>query len=92
MPLRATRPSAPCNACTTSINPFFIKQSAALAERLAGDAGNGTEARVKRAYELLFSRPPDDTELAAASQYLESETWDRYCQVLLASSEFLTVR
>ena len=73
-------------------NPFFVEQSVALADRLAEDETAGTEARVKRAYELLFSRPPDDAELAAALQYLGSDTWERYCQVLLASSEFLTIR
>ena len=73
-------------------NPFFIEQSAALAGRLADDEAGGTEARVKRAYELLFGRPPDDAELAVARKYLRSDTWERYCQVLLASSEFLTVR
>ena len=73
-------------------NPFFIEQSAALAGRLAEDEESGTEARVKRAYELLFSRPPGGAEIAVARQYLGSDTWERYCQVLLASSEFLSVR
>ena len=73
-------------------NPFFIEQSAALAGRLAEDEAGDTEARVRQAYELLFSRPPDDEELAAARQYVGSDTWERYCQVLLASSEFLSVR
>ena len=73
-------------------NPFFIQQSIALAERLAADAGSGADTRIRRAYELLFSRRPDSGELAAGREYLESDTWERYCQVLLASSEFLTVR
>ena len=73
-------------------NPFFIEQSVALAGRLAKDGAGGTEARVRRAYELLFSRPPDAEELAAAREYVGSDTWERYCQVLLASSEFLSVR
>ncbi|MDE0103414.1 MAG: PSD1 and planctomycete cytochrome C domain-containing protein [Bryobacterales bacterium] len=73
-------------------NPFFIERSASLAARLADDAGSGVDGRVRRAYELLFSRPPEPAELAAALAYLANETWERYCQVLLASSEFLTVR
>ena len=73
-------------------NPFYIRQSTALAERLAADAGSGADTRIRRAYELLFSRQPDDAELAAGREYLETDTWARYCQVLLASSEFLTVR
>lgn len=73
-------------------NPFFIEQSVALAGRLAEAEGDDIEGRVTRAYELLFSRLPDDSELAAARQYLGSGTWERYCHVLLASSEFLSVR
>lgn len=73
-------------------NPFFIKQSQALAGRLAEDAGAALEDRVARAYKLLFSRQPEDRELAAAREYLQTESWEQYCQVLLASSEFLTVR
>lgn len=73
-------------------NPFFIEQSQALAGRLAADAGIGFRDRVTRAYELLFSRQPDDGELAAAREYLRTDSWEQYCQVLLASSEFLTVR
>lgn len=71
-------------------NPFFIEQSVALAGRLAED--EDIDGRVNRAYELLFSRLPDDSELAAARQFLGSGTWERYCQVLLASSEFLSIR
>ena len=73
-------------------NPFFIQQSSGLAKRLAADAGSGLDARIRRAYQLLFSRKPDRAELAAGLEYLGTDTWERYCQVLLASSEFLTVR
>ncbi len=73
-------------------NPFVLEQAAALADRLAGEAGYGSDARVKRAYDLLFSRPPDSSELAVAREYLASDTWERYCHALLASSEFLTMR
>ena len=73
-------------------SPFFIQQSAALAERLASDAGRLPDARIRRAYQVLFGRQPDSAELAAGRAYVATDTWDRYCQVLLASSEFLTVR
>lgn len=73
-------------------NPFFTAQAAALAHRLESRAGSRAEERVRAAHELLFSRPPEDAEVAAALDYLRSETWPQYCQVLLASSEFLTVR
>ncbi len=73
-------------------NPFFTGQAAALAMRLESLADSSAAERVRAAHELLFSRPPEDAEVEAALEYLRSETWPRYCQVLLASSEFLTVR
>lgn len=73
-------------------NPFVIERSGALAGRLLHDAGISVEARIRRAYDLLYSRQPTDREIADASAYLESDGWEQYCQVLLASSEFLTVR
>ena len=73
-------------------NPFVLAQSKALAERLAVDTGASPEARVRFAYELLYSRPPEEPELMAARAFLETDTWEQYCQALLASSEFLTVR
>ncbi len=73
-------------------NPFVMEQSRALAQRLSDDAGTVTEARIGRAYDLLFGRPPTASEIAFASAYLESDGWEQYCQALLASSEFLTIR
>ena len=73
-------------------NPFVIAQSGALVERLASEAGDDSEARIRRAYELLYSRPPEDSEVSTALVFLETDTWQRYAQALLGSSEFLTVR
>ncbi len=73
-------------------NPFFIRQSARLAERLAGEPSAGLDARVRRAYALALGRPPQPHEVENAREYLATDTWERYCQALLASSEFLTVR
>jgi hypothetical protein len=73
-------------------NPFVMEQAEALAARLQAEAGEQPADRVRRAYELLFSRPPAEKEIAVALDFLETESWPRYTQMLLASSEFLTVR
>ena len=73
-------------------NPFVIERSGALAGRLVHDAGNSVEARIRRAYDLLYSRKPTAQEIEDGSAYLKSDGWQQYCQVLLASSEFHTVR
>ena len=73
-------------------NPFVIDQAEAFAARLEAEAGADPEARIALAYALAFSRPPTQDETAAALAFLESEPWPRYTQMLLASSEFFTVR
>ena len=73
-------------------NPFVTERSKALARRLADEVGTGAEARISRAYDLLYGRPPTASEIAVATAYLKSDDWDQYCQALLASSEFLTIR
>ena len=75
-------------------NSFVIQQAEILAKRLAADAGEDEKARIRRAYELLYSRSPTKQELKAARRFLRKgeADWVQYSQVLLASSEFTTVR
>lgn len=75
-------------------NSFVIQQAEVLAKRLQSDVGPDLKARIERAYELLYSRPPTRKELKTARGFLnESQSdWKQYAQMLLASSEFVTVR
>ena len=73
-------------------NPFVIAQSKALVERLSSAAGADSRARIRHAYELLYSRPPLESEISTGLEFLETDSWPRYAQALLGSSEFLTVR
>jgi hypothetical protein len=82
-------------------SPFMIEQAKAFAKRLKEEAGADTEARVRYAFNLAFSRPVGDVELKLAEQYLEGAShetekddnalnrWERYAQVLLGSNEFM---
>jgi hypothetical protein len=76
-------------------NPFVIRQAEALAEKvLAGDGDD--DARLTRAYQLCYSRPPSAKELKAAQKFLDDygrrqsrrSTWTALCQALFASAEF----
>ncbi len=79
-------------------SPFVIAQSKALARRLERESANES-ARVNRAHELAFGRPPTAEEVSIAVRYLgqaddskgKLTRWERYCQALLASNEFLYV-
>ena len=69
---------------------FMMEQAAALAKRV--EPAGGLEARVATAYELLYSRPPSEAEVAVAREFLDNGAWPAYAQMLLASSEFFTIR
>lgn len=78
-------------------SPFMIAQSKALAERLQKVKGDD-KARVRFAYELLFSRQPATTEIDGALEFLHGDSgdasmtgWQQYAQALLATNEMLYV-
>jgi len=72
-------------------SPFFHKRAEALANRLAKEVETN-EARIERAYQLLFNRPPStnerDTGLAFLAQANTQAGWNQYAQALLGSEEF----
>jgi hypothetical protein len=75
--------------------PLLQAQAAALARRLQAEVPEGAEARVHRAYLLLFGRPATDAQVHLALDFLTGgpaeAMWPQYAQALLASNEFLFV-
>jgi len=81
-------------------SPFMVAQAKALAARLAEEAADDA-GRVRRAYELAFARPATEGEVSLGLRYLHTTDaaggqnkltrWERYCQAILASNEFLYV-
>ncbi len=77
-------------------SPFMQQQAAALARRLKAEAPDGTEARARRAYLLLYGRPATEGQVKLAVEFLgggpESDAlWQQYAQVLLGSNEVLFI-
>jgi hypothetical protein len=65
-----------------------------LAARLEEEAGSNWESRARRAYELVYSRPPRSEELELIHGALngsngDQSDWFVICQALLGSNEFL---
>src|SRR5205823_2135390 len=89
--------TTPLQQLFTLNSPFIQQQSAALARRLKAVTPGGTEARVRRAYEIVYGRPATEAQVKLAVEFLtadgaESETrWQEYAQVLLGSNEFLFI-
>jgi hypothetical protein len=71
-------------------NPFMLRQSQHLANRLAREAPT-PDAQVARGYELAFARPPTEAEARAARALVEKRGLAAMCRVLLNANEFVHV-
>jgi hypothetical protein len=78
-------------------SPFMLSQARALAARLKANPAENNRSRVQRVYRLLFSRPPEESELKLALEFLrkpdapEMTRWEEYAQLLLVSNEMFYV-
>jgi hypothetical protein len=77
---------------------FMVDRAKRLTERL-DTAASTDEARIRYAYQLLYSRMPSPSELQVGLDYIDSvsargdlTSWVQYAQVLLSSNEFMFVR
>jgi hypothetical protein len=68
-------------------SPLMLKQSQALAKRLA-------DGDIQQAYRLIFGRAPSAKEIRMGEQFLrdtKDDAWQKYLQILLSSNEFIYV-
>jgi hypothetical protein len=74
---RRPRSNTPLQSLTLANDPAFLEIAQGLAARLVRDApGNFTaalDARLRHAFILCYSRPPDAGELAALRGYVERQ-------------------
>jgi len=75
-------------------SPFMTTLAEAFVERLRRDVPAGDEARVQRAYQLLFGRPATSEEIDIGLRFLASggdpvSRWKQYAHALLASNEVM---
>jgi hypothetical protein len=93
----------PLQALALFNSEFVLERAASFAARLQRDHADET-ARMQAAYLMAWGRDPDTNELKTAGQFLESQAteyqmqpdtckraWVDFCQMLLASNEFLYV-
>jgi hypothetical protein len=77
---------------------FVVAQAGRLAERLMRELPSDEKGRMKRAYLLLFSRPPREGEVAICRDFLTRAgeqgavaAWSDLAHVLLCSNEFIYI-
>ncbi len=81
------------------MNSSFMVERAKSLVSMLHQQSDSDEERIKRAYELIYSRSPNVNELELGLQFVriamkgtELSAWDRYAQALLSSNEFMFVR
>ncbi len=74
-------------------DPFVGDMAQALAARVANEATSSDEARIQRLYAIALGRPPTRDEIDVGLRLLtadgEVNPWERYCQIVLCSNEFI---
>ena len=79
-------------------SPFVLAQAKSLASRLEQMKAADDAARIRFAYELLFSRQPELEELSMAQDFIAHTApnkalspWDQFAQALLTTNEMMYV-
>jgi Protein of unknown function (DUF1553)/Protein of unknown function (DUF1549)/Planctomycete cytochrome C len=88
---RRHRSNTPLQSLTLANDPAFLEIAQGLAARLVrevpGEFAVTLDARLKHAFALCFSRPPNTTELAALRSYVERQASHPASATALVSKE-----
>lgn len=87
-PARVTTTTA-LQALALLNNEFMLNQAGHFAQRVQREAGADTSARVRRAFELAFLRPPTDAEFTSAEKFCQVHGLPALCRLLLNANEFV---
>ena len=91
---RRGQSTTPLQSLNLFNSPFMLQQSDALVARLdreTHDRGGSMESKVSLAFELLFSRQPDEWELQNSLQFIQREGLESFCRAMCNANEFLYV-
>lgn len=91
---RRGQSTTPLQSLNLFNSPFMLQQSDALVARLdreTNDRGGSMESKVSLAFELLFSRQPDEWELQNSLQFIQREGLESFCRAMCNANEFLYV-
>jgi hypothetical protein len=77
-------------------SPFMVRQAEALSQRIQASAESVND-QIAAAWRIVFGRSPDAEETSLAASFVggnaegQSERWNQFAQILLASNELLIV-
>jgi hypothetical protein len=89
---RRSSTTTPMQALTLMNHSFTLDMAAAFAERLDREvSGDDLPGQVNLAFQLTFSRLPDEDEATASMNLIKSHGLPAFCRALLNASEFIYI-
>ena len=88
--VRAKRPvsTTPLQALNLMNSDFVLAQAKLIADRAKSEAGDDDAKAIKRCFELLLSRQPDESELQDCLKLAEQTELSMVCRTLVNTNEF----
>jgi mono/diheme cytochrome c family protein len=88
---RRTRSITALQALNLFNSSFTVDEANQLATRLVREAGSLPNKQIARAFELAFSRQPDEAELDAATRLVRQFGLPAFCRAILNSNELMFI-
>ena len=80
--------TTPLQALALMNDSFAVREAGKLAKRIAADTSDAA-AQIDRAFEIVFSRPPQPGEASACAKVARENGLETVCWTLFNASEFL---
>ncbi len=87
---KRSRSTTPLQALNLLNSRFVLQQAEMFADRLRGESDTVNE-QIRRAWELCFSRPPTEAELADSEAFIDQQGLAAFTRALLNANEFLFI-
>ncbi|MDF1861712.1 MAG: PSD1 and planctomycete cytochrome C domain-containing protein [Verrucomicrobiales bacterium] len=87
---KRSRSTTPLQALNLLNSTFVLQQAELLAGRLKSEAETDT-ARVERAWDLCFQRPPGEAEMTDAIAFIQQEGLVPFARAMLNANEFVFI-
>lgn len=84
------RSTTPLQALNLLNSAFVNQQAEMLVARLESERTEPA-AKITRAYELCFGRPPTSAETSAASDFIVRTNWNQFARAMLNANEFVFI-
>ena len=72
-------------------SPFMAEQTREFAARVRREAGNDPAEQTRRAFQLAFARPANDSEMARGTALIAAHGLEALCRGIYNANEFIYI-